>query len=395
MQSRLGGDAWLALGSQLLMNTASFMVMPLFAVYMERQLDFGAAQIGTVLTVQLLATRLLPVVTGPLADRVGYRPMMVVGSLVRALGFAGFLVFSNFLPLLLSTLLIGLGGGLYGPAVMGVFATQPLGVRGRVFALHNLVLNLGVVVGPALGGLLAFTGPKLPFLGSAVAFSLLGLTLVIAGDVFPRPLERPTVLENYRRVLAHRPFCTFLLVMTLWWVLYSQLFVAFPVRAVQLGGGAQWAGVLFIANGVTGLATIFLVMRLLGRVSPLRLSTWGFLIAAAGFGLVPLVGSVWWLVLCVAIYTVAETVMLPSGEVQVAAYAGEHSGASFFGVYEGSWALGGSIGNYLGSWLILSGSVVIPWLVYAALALLGAAAMTLQQRYAKEPEVTPQRGIRA
>lgn len=380
-QERIGLSAWVGLASQFLMNTANFMVMPLLAVYLDRHLSFTAGQIGTILTVYLLATRLLPMLSGPAADGLGYLPMMVSGMFVRALGFAGFLVSREFLPLIAFTLLIGIGSALYEPAVMGVFTAQPPSVRSRVFALHNFVLNLGVIVGPILGGLVALAGPSLPFLASAVAFTLLGVALFLLGSIFPRPIHQPSLLKNYGLVLNHRPFCLFMLVMMLWWIVYSQLFISFPVRATQLGGDAQWASLLFIANGLTGLTVIFLVMRLLQRIQPTRLLTWGFLISAVGFGAVPLLPSVWWLVVCVVIYTVAETFMLPGGEVQVAAYAGEESGASFFGVYAGAWAAGGSIGNYLGSWLIFQGGDIIPWVVYAGVALVGASAMALHQRF--------------
>ena len=383
---QIGLSAWVGLGSQFLMNTASFMVMPLLAVYLDRHLAFTAAQIGTVLTVYLLATRLLPMLSGPAADGIGYRPMMVSGMFVRAFGFAGFLFFEAFIPLVGFTLLVGVGSALYEPAVMGVFTAQPASIRARVFALHNFVLNLGVIVGPILGGLVALVGPNVPFLASAIAFVLLGVGLFAVGHVFPRPVQRPTLLQNYERVLSHRPFCFFMPIMLLWWVVYSQLFVSFPVRAAQLGGGEEWASVLFIANGLAGLTVIFFVMRLLRRVQPAKLLVAGFLIAAVGFGAVPLLPSVWGLVVCVVIYSVAETFMLPSGEVQVAAYAGEGNGASFFGVYAGAWAAGGSIGNYLGSWLIFQESGATPWLIYMVIALVGAAAMVLHRRQFSERE---------
>ena len=374
---RLSQAARVGLGSQFLMNTANFMVMPLLAVYLDRYLMFTATQVGTILTVYLLATRLLPMLSGPAADGIGYRPMMVSGMFVRALGFAGFLVSEAFLPLIGFTLLIGIGSALYEPAVMEVFAAEPPSSRSHVFALHNFVLNLGVIVGPILGGVVALAGPSLPFLASAVAFALLGVVLFLVGRIFPRPVHRPTFLQNYQRVIGHRPFYLFMLIMMLWWIVYSQLFISFPVRAAQLGGGQEWASTLFIANGLIGLVVIFLVMRLLRHVQPAKLLIWGFLIAALGFAAVPLLPSVWWLIVCVVIYTVAETLMLPSGEVQVAAYAGEESGASFFGVYEGAWAAGGSIGNYLGSWLILQESGAAPWLIFAVIALVGASAMAL------------------
>jgi MFS family permease len=57
------------------------------AVYMAAHLGLSAAVIGTVFTIHLAMGRALPIITGPLVDRFGFRNMMVLGLLVRAGGF--------------------------------------------------------------------------------------------------------------------------------------------------------------------------------------------------------------------------------------------------------------------------------------------------------------------
>jgi len=357
------------------MNTATFMAIPLFAVYLSRQLGFSAAEVGTVMSANLLATRLLPSLGGALADRFGAHLLVVAGVWVRAAGLCGFLVFEGFLPLLLCASLVGVGAALYDPAVSGVFAAQPPAVRPRVFALHNLVLNLGVVVGPALGGAAALRSPQLPFFVSAIAFGALGCALIVLGRAFPAAVSASSFLAGYTRLLRNVEFVRFALVSVLWWVVYAQLFVSFPLRAAELGGDAAAASAVFLANGATGLVVIWGVMWLGSRVRPFRIIRGGYLVAALAMAAVPLLPELWWLLVCVCLYTVAETMMLPSMEIAVAEHTDAETNATYYGVFGASWAVGGSLGNYLGSWLILGGAQMAPWLVYGAAAVLGFLAM--------------------
>jgi len=372
-RDKIGLSGYTALVSQLLMNTASFMVMPLLAVYLARHLGFSAAEVGSVLSANLLATRLLPSLTGSLADRFGARHLTTAGVWTRALGLTGFLIFQTPLPLTLCGVLIGLGSALYDPAVSSVFAAQPKSVRPRVFALHNLVLNLGVILGPAIGGLAALTSLRLPFLVSAAAFFLLGGVLLVLGRHFPKGHTAP-LHQTYRRVLKNRAFMRLTLTSVLWWLVYAQLFVSFPLRAAQLSSNEASSSTLFIVNGVTGLMVIWGVMWLGNHVQSQHLIRSAYLIAMLAYAAVPLVSALWWLLVCVAVYTVAETLMLPSLEIAVAEYADGDASATYFGVFDVSWALGGSLGNYLGSFLILSEFTAVPWLVYAGVAGLGALA---------------------
>src|SRR4051812_48320376 len=108
---------WLSLISQFIMNTATFMFMPLLTIYLIWQLKFSTTEVSTVLAINLLTTRLFPMFTGPLADKLGYQALMMVGISVRVLGFLGFAFLHGFYSLSIMSFLIGLGMTLYSPAI--------------------------------------------------------------------------------------------------------------------------------------------------------------------------------------------------------------------------------------------------------------------------------------
>lgn len=166
---------------QFLMNTSNFTAFPLMAVYMATHLGFSATQIGTVLTIHLAAGRALPIITGPLADRFGFRTLLVTGLALRAVGFLGFGVFTSPSMIALATLAIGLGTAFYESVVYGVFGRQPQRIVARVFVLNNLSLNLGVIIGPMLGASLLQFNPVYPFQVSGVLFACLALWSIRLG----------------------------------------------------------------------------------------------------------------------------------------------------------------------------------------------------------------------
>lgn len=386
----LGFGVWIALLSQLLMNMAAFTAMPFLAVYLRKDLQFSASEIGTIVSAMIVSGRVLQIVTGPLADRLGSHAMMIAGLLLRAAGFAGFAFLVGFGELVLLALLAGLGSALYDPSVNGTFAAQPAAVRPRVFMLRNQFLNIGVVIGPMLGAALVGHGVRAPFLSAAACFVALAGLLAAAGPLASAPARRPSLRENYRAALGHRPFLAFWGVIVLWWMLFSQLFVSLPVKALEIGGSERWVSTVFLVNGVTGTAAILLVHQLNKRLPVHRALIVGVALAALGLGLVPLVPAMAWLLACTLIYTLGESITQPCADVIVAGFADERTGATFFGLYSASYALGVTLGNYLGSWLVVHLAGAGPWLVYAAIGALGVLGLGLyNRRYVDGPEAKP------
>ncbi|WP_437573417.1 MDR family MFS transporter [Sorangium sp. So ce887] len=366
--------------SQLLMNMAAFVATPFITIYLGKNLRFSPAEVGTIVSAMMVSGRLLQILTGPIADRVGGHSMMIAGLLLRAAGFAGFAFLTGWWELLFMTLLAGVGDALYEPSVNGTFAAQPAEIRPRVFMLRNQFLNIGVVIGPMLGAALVGYGIRAPFLSAAACFVALCVLLAVVGPLVESPERRPSVLENYRAALRHRPFLAFWGVMVLWWMLFSQLFVSLPVKALEIGGSERWVSTVFLVNGVIGTLAILLVHRLNERLPVHRSLLVGIVLAGLGLGFVPLFPAMGWLLACVLIYTLGESITQPCADVMVAGFADARTGATFFGLYSGSYALGVTLGNYLGSWLVLRLTGAGPWLVYGAIGALGALGVTLYNR---------------
>ena len=110
--------------NQFTINLGFYMLMPYLAGYLAGPLGLAAWVIGFVLGVRNFSQQGLFLVGGTLADRFGYKPMIIAGCVLRTVGF-GLLAFASSLPLIvLASALTGFAGALFNPAVRAYLAAD-------------------------------------------------------------------------------------------------------------------------------------------------------------------------------------------------------------------------------------------------------------------------------
>jgi MFS family permease len=121
-------------------------------------------QIGMVTSVFGVTKAITNLGMGALSDRVGRKPIIVVGSIVSALGGAVIASANHYTGMLLGTALIGLGGGSTFVGIM-VAMTEAIPSRiGLAMGLFQLAAYGGSTLGTSLAGYLAVShGLRQPF----------------------------------------------------------------------------------------------------------------------------------------------------------------------------------------------------------------------------------------
>lgn len=366
---------------QFLMNLSTFVAMPLMAVHMVQNLDLSAAVIGTVFTIHLALGRALPIVTGPIADRFGFRNLMVLGLIIRACGFLAFSFAAAPAVVILATFTIGIGNAFYESALYGIFGRQPDKLVTRVFILNNLALNLGVIIGPTLGTALLLFDEILPFRIAAVLFVLLSIWTIRFGYLDSLYASRSPMAESWRSVATDRTFVWFLATTVPWWFLFAQLFVSFPLYATKLTGLETSANAVFITNGISGLLFVAVSLFAFKWIKLRLMMTLCYLLLAAIYCATPASPTLLWFLIIVFFYTMAETLILPAVETITADLAPDGRQSTYFGALGLAWGLGAAMGSYAGSWLILEvDAPLIIWGSFAAVGMLGIVLSTLFMR---------------
>ena len=245
------------------------------------------------------AARVVPVVAlgplgGVLADRFDRRRIMIVSDLAR-MGLMVLLaaVAAARLPILLAPLIAATATAFSAPYLPCVAAVTPRVVEDADLpganAARSAVAGLGIIVGPALGGLLLLLGsPAFAFALNAVTFGLSALALLAirADGAFatrrdpgqPAGLFRE-IAQGAAALRAHPAAVRLVGADIMCSTLYGTQTVLLLIVARGLGLGAQGYGYLFAAIGVGGLLGTALAGRA-SRGSRPRLVLAGALLAA-------------------------------------------------------------------------------------------------------------------
>jgi MFS family permease len=218
--------------------------------------------------------RVVPVVVlgplgGVLADRFDRRRIMVacdlarVGLMVLLAAVAAFR-----LPVVLAPVIAAAATAAAAPYLPCVAAVTPRVVQDADLpganAARSAVTGAGIVLGPALGGVLLLLGtPALAFALNALTFGLSALAVLA---IRARGAFRPRRAQGAAALRAHPAALRLVGADTVCSVLYGAQTVLLLLVSRQAGLGAQGYGYLFAAIGAGGL----LGTALAGRVSRLK-----------------------------------------------------------------------------------------------------------------------------
>lgn len=357
-----------------------FLIIPLVTVHFVGGLGWAAASVGLVLGVRQLVQQGLTVFGGAWADRVGPKPLILAGCLIRTLGFAGMALSDTFAELLAASVLAGVGGGLFdAPKSAAITAVTAPEHRARMFSLIGVAGNLGMVMGPLIGASLAGIGFRAAALASAavyvVACALLALTL-------PHVRPAPTAgggLAGLWTAARDRRFRRFTLVLIGYFLLSTQINVAVTLKAIALAGPGATGPLYGLSAGLAVLLQ-YPLLRLVER----RVRTRIALVAAVltvglSLGLMGLAVTFGQLLACVALYSLGTMLVYPTQQTLTARLAPPGATGSYFGFSAISLGVGGALGNVVGGTLVDAGESLglplLPWLSLMTVGLVTALGL--------------------
>lgn len=366
---------WLLFTASLV-NRAGTMVLPFLVLYLTRARGFSAAAAGTMLGLYGVAAIAASPISGRLADRFGPPPVMVGGLVVAGVMLLVYPLAQSAWAVALMTLAFAMGNEMYRPASLTAIGSWLPPEQLRMgFVLTRLAVNLGMSVGPAVGGLLAARSFSALFVVDAVT-SLASAGLILAaiprlrragaaphtagsrsGVEAVEPPEEVAAADLSGAapgapagpgVLADRPFLLFLAAVTMVLVVFFQHMSAMPLFMVQtLRLSPAVYGVMFT---LSTLQIVLFEVPLNGAMAdwPLRRSlALGSVLCALGFGGMGLARGVWGIAVAVVAFTCGEMVLFPSSS----AYASQRAPAGRRGAYMGAYSMAAAVAFALGPWL--------------------------------------------
>ncbi|HJW73871.1 MAG TPA: MFS transporter [Geothrix sp.] len=406
---------WLANVMELFERAAYYGLNSVLAVYLTNSiatggLGFTEQSVGFLQSLIYALTYIVPIAGGALAERYGYRRMLMFSFSILA---AGYFIAGNvtmYGAVFAALLLMATGAGLFKPIISGTLArTTTEENSGFGFGIYYWMINIGAFLAPLAVSVLKGFSWRYVFIASALYCAAMLLPTVFLFKDPPRPENTKSLREvahSAAMVLGDARFMLMIVVYSGFWILYFQSFGsvlwylrdfvdATPVDRFFASFGVHLkfdAEHVTVVNGGTIILLQVLVSRIVKNIRPLPTMVGGMVIGTLGFLCLAASTNIWVFILGISVFSLGEMTAHP----KYYSYVGLVAPTDKKAVYMGYAFLYGVIGSLIGSSLggALYGSMLKPlvghpgaaaaartfWLLFVALNILAAIGLVFYDR---------------
>jgi MFS family permease len=325
-------------------------------------------------------------VGGWLADHIGRRNTIILGTFTSAVGMMALYAASSLPAIIACTVFAGLTNGTYIPAAGALLVDiVPSAQRVRAYAAWRLAANAGFACGVSVAGLLANYSLFWLFAGDALTTAIYG---VIALLWLPHGLRAQTKNAPWGDALSSlakdRPFQALWVAAFCSAMVFAQFGSTYSLHIMQLGltfdgFGVHLApetvyGLLIAWNGALVVFTELPLTSLTLRFNARRVMAVGYLLIGLGFGLNAWCHSIPTLMIAMTIFTLGEMISSPTTNAVVAKIAPERLRGRYMGMLGLAWNSAGVLGPQFGFRLFGLDSRFV-WFGCALLGVIAAATI--------------------
>lgn len=387
-------DLWLLYFCVFLVMAGYGITLPVFPFYTERIAslrgisDRGLAlQVGLLTSVYVLMQFLFAPLWGTRSDRLGRKPLIVVGVAGYGIGQLLYGSSTSLFMLYGSRIVGGVLSAALLPAASS-FVADVTGEKERATGMAWLgaMTSLGVVIGPSLGGLLTRTGLRfkaqygpllfdhssIPFL-AAGGLALASLPIVITGfhESYHLPRARASKAPSSHRwrvvAKAIQPLLVLTLISQFGLTTYAATFALYAHQ--ELGYGPPRVGAVFTMCGlVMAVAQVGVVKLFAKRRGERDLIAAGFGLMGAGLFFLLFATELKWVLSAVAIMALGQALIAPNLLALTSKVGQPHTGAAL-GLQDAAASLGQTAGPLLGT-ILFSWKAGAPFLLTGALLMI-------------------------
>jgi predicted MFS family arabinose efflux permease len=347
--SRLPRRLWILAAANLI-NRAGTMALPFLSLYLIKARGFSVGQAGAMLAVYGATALVVGPVSGALCDRWGANRVMTASLTVSGLSLLAFPLARGLSGVAGMTILWAMSGEAFRPAGMTVVSeSAPPDMRKQANALNRLAINLGMSVGPAVGGFLAAVSfPALWVIDGATTLAAAAVLALFLTDGGPARSSESAGRPSLRALFDPRLRYALLAAIPVA-VVFFQNDGALPVFLVRnLHLSEAFYGMMFTLNT---LLIVFLEIPLNHATagwSNRRTLTVGAALFAAGYGAHAFAFRGLHVALATIVWTFGEMIFIPGLTSYIAEISPEHRRGEYMGLYSMSFSVAFILGPWAG-----------------------------------------------
>ncbi len=407
---------WTAIAMEFFERGSYYGVMSVLSVYLvmatsEGGLGFSKESVGVIKSVITPLLYILPIVSGALADRFGYRKSLFFAFALMSLGYLFTSFSTSYSTVFLSLLLMAVGAGIFKPIISGTIArTTDESNSSLGFGIYYWSINLGAFLFPLiLVPFLKSLGWNYIFIMASVGTGWLLLLNLLIYKEPPRMENQKKLIQVFKDMLLVLKDYKFILTIVIYsgfWVMYFQMFDSVlwflkeqidmtPVnQSVNsfLGLFIQNPNWQFDAEHVTVInaGTIILLQLVVSAVvkdfKPLPTMISGIFLGTIGLGILAFSSYAWAFIAGLVIFSLGEMTAHPKFISYIGLIAPDDKKALYLGYSFLYGVIGSFIGSVLGafSYVRLITNLNRPdlfWLMFCGIGLLTIMGLLLFNRF--------------
>ena len=341
------------------------MVLPFLTLYLTVDRRLSASTAGLAITIYGISAIVIAPLSGRLSDRLGGLRIMKTSLVLSGIVLLIFSFVHSLSGIFAVTAVWAITSEAFRPPSMAIIG-ELAGPQQRkaAFALTRLAINLGMSIGPVIGGFLAMHSFKLLFYVDGATSILAGALIAILPwrQFNPQALEKDVVQKTnddiiprlrYSDVLRDRLFIYFLLAMIPIELVFFQPLAAMPLFLVRdLHMTEAGFGALLAINTVIIILVEVALNAAMADWTHRYAISLGALLVGTGFGALIFVNSVSAAGATVVIWTFGEMILLPASSAFVSDIAPSKQAGAYMGLYTMGFSVAVAIGPWLGTQIL-------------------------------------------
>jgi len=378
---------WIGNLMELFERWAYYGMFAVLSVYLtdpvsEGGLGFSQEQRGIMQAIVTGILYILPILGGAIADKFGYRKVLLSAFVTLAAGYYFMGQFNGYGAVFASFLIVAVGAAIFKPIIVAtVSKTSGKGSDTIGFGIFYMIVNIGGFIGPFIASKLRDISWSYVFIMCAIVISINFLLLYFyrepkknnnrVTEPFSKSIKQ--ILKNTIIVLKDLKFVLFIIIMVGFWTMYMQIFFTLPVFITQwidtsviynssdwlanvIGAEVNGKGIIrpeMMQNLAALTIIIFqvLVSTLVMKVRPIMSITFGIAVVALGMGQIGFQINGWYVIMGIIIIAFGEMASSP----RIQEYIGRIAPKDKVALYMGYSFLPLAGGNILGG--LLSGNL--------------------------------------
>ena len=407
---------WIVIIMEFFERGSYYGVMSVLSIYLTTSVANGGLgisfeQAGLISSVTKPLLYLLPILSGAIADRYGYRKILMGAFVVMSIGYYLTGLSTGYETVFASLLLMNVGAGFFKPLISGTIARTTNEENSTLgFGIFYWSINLGAFIFPLiLIPILKNISYSYIFYMAAIATgSLLFLNIF----VYKEPEKPKTskslgeVLMGAVMVLKDFRFVSMILIYSMFWILYFQMFdsvlwyVNDYVDATPLNAAINKFLGIFISNpqwkfDVEHITVInagviiclqFLISSIVKNFKALPTMITGIAFGSIGMAILAISNNIWVLVTGIVVFTLGEMTAHPKFLSYVGLIAPEDKKALYLGYSFLYGVIGSGIGGILGAKLYVHfvknmNQPATFWLIFAGIGLFTIVGLLIYNKF--------------